>query len=342
MRLKQTARKSGGRGSSQAHRRVYAVWHPLLIAATDEPGRQRLFAGLAAKEENAGAVRHCTTRDGEFCHPGATGACASPEAEAAVSPFPLASTFGLLPYAAYRGHEKAVEGLCAAGFSLHGTAQVGHRPIEGGSLPPAQPAPAQTAGLPSPHGLPWHMLITASPPLPIIHALLQVLTVHFSKEWAAEGLQLPSRVAGRLFDVGTPPGLIDSVRANALQIACYKVCGRVGEWRTSGRACAPALAQCACTSTPARQARPSSSCGPSSPNTPAARRRDRAPAVRVSGHAAAAPFPAGPPQATAPLSAGCQGMWRCRRLGWWGACARPPPARPPTYGVAAHLMHALA
>ena len=58
----------------------------------------------------------------------------------------------------------------------------------------------------------------------------QVLTVHFNRAWAHAVLSRPYGVVLEFcFGVATPVGLLDNVRVNALQIACYKVGGWVGQ-----------------------------------------------------------------------------------------------------------------
>ena len=63
----------------------------------------------------------------------------------------------------------------------------------------------------------------------------QVLTVHFNRAWAHAVLSRPYGVVLEFcFGVATPVGLLDNVRVNALQIACYKVGGCDG-WVRAGR-----------------------------------------------------------------------------------------------------------
>ena len=128
------------------------VWHPLLIAAADQGGRTRVFAGLAAKQERVGDACYRVNRNGDHRHPtSAAGGAAAAGADVVTSPFPATSSFGLLPYAAFRGHEEAVAFFCAAGFDPKGTGRVRcsrHR----SSRQPPQAAHGAAAA----HGLPVH------------------------------------------------------------------------------------------------------------------------------------------------------------------------------------------
>lgn len=211
---------------------ITSVWHPLLITAADLGGRQRLFAGLAARQETIGSMLCHVHRGLEYRHPGAAGAYASAAAEAAISPFPLNSSFGLLPYAAFRGHESVVERLCLAGFSLKRTGLVsGSRPGQQcvhpacalSRVPHCCEAPQPTC-LPAARSPPHQQSLVT----PISLLGPQVLTVPCSAKWARKGLCLPARLFEGRFHDDTPQGLCDSVRANALQIACYKVGGLPG------------------------------------------------------------------------------------------------------------------
>ena len=106
----------------------FPAWHPLLIAAADQGGQRRLFASLAAEEELDQQARldFKVDRHGEYGHPayrrGRPAAAAA--AAGAASPFPLVNAFGLLPYAAFRGHQEVVAGFAAAGFDPAGTGRV--------------------------------------------------------------------------------------------------------------------------------------------------------------------------------------------------------------------------
>lgn len=112
VRIKATGRKSTG---SQRP----AVWHRLLIAAADLGSWEALLAGLEAEEEWVSLVWYRVHRKAEERHP-----AADVGVDASTLPFPLTSSFGLLPYAAFRGHKEIVAGFCAAGFEAAGTARV--------------------------------------------------------------------------------------------------------------------------------------------------------------------------------------------------------------------------
>ena len=101
---------------------LLCVWHPLLIAAANTGGWERFSAALAARQGAEGGLVYIVDRWSRWVwalHPDAAGA-----AELATSPFPLDSSFGLLPYAAFRGHGEIVAGFCAVGTYLEGTAEV--------------------------------------------------------------------------------------------------------------------------------------------------------------------------------------------------------------------------
>ena len=127
-RTTRTVRKATG-GQRPARRLSVHVWHPLLIAAADLDGSERLAAALAAKAEAVDGVHFEVDRNGEHRHPdsaqeGSDAGGASGSEPAPPSPFPPLSDFGLLPYAAFRGHEEVVAGFCEAGFDPEGTARV--------------------------------------------------------------------------------------------------------------------------------------------------------------------------------------------------------------------------
>lgn len=125
-RIRATARKAVGGRPPAVVPWADNVWHPLLITAADQGGRQRVFAGLAAKEERVGSKLYRVSRGGEFRHPDGSGAppSAAEDVSPGLSPFPLSSYFGLLPYATFHGHVRVVESLCAADFSLSRTGLV--------------------------------------------------------------------------------------------------------------------------------------------------------------------------------------------------------------------------
>lgn len=112
----------GPRRAASAYRRPTSAWHPALIAAVNDGGWERIFGALAAKEEWEGQhVCYKVGRKGQHRHPDSVQGAGQ---GLVTVPFPLSRLFGLLPYAAYRGHEEVVAAFCAAGFDPEGTAQV--------------------------------------------------------------------------------------------------------------------------------------------------------------------------------------------------------------------------
>ncbi|KAL4440024.1 hypothetical protein ABPG75_003025 [Micractinium tetrahymenae] len=118
----------------QRLRRRLRVWHRAVTRAAEEGGADLLAAALAAEEEQHGWLVHCPDLQcEEMRHTDAVEEQPSVSGlpvEAAVlrSPFPAASEFGILPYAAWHGHLEAVRAFIEARAPLEATALVDTEP----------------------------------------------------------------------------------------------------------------------------------------------------------------------------------------------------------------------